>query len=129
MLLPQPPLKLVGRAIRAADAEVAANPRARSATLRVAERTGADAGVISRLNLLLLAVLVACALSLVTSRHQARKLFVDLEREQAQSRAYEVEYGQLQIEQSTWAMPARSREDRDASNCTCSSRPRRAPRS
>ncbi len=40
--LPLPPLKLVGRAIRAGDAEVAANPRARSATLRVAERTGAD---------------------------------------------------------------------------------------
>ncbi len=61
----------------------------------------------TRINLLLLAALVVCALSLVTSRHQARKLFVDLEREQAQSRAYEVEYGQLQIEQSTWAMPAR----------------------
>jgi cell division protein FtsL len=60
-----------------------------------------------RINLLLLAALVACALSLVTSRHQARKLFVDLEREQSQSRAYEVEYGQLQIEQSTWAMPGR----------------------
>ena len=57
--------------------------------------------------IVLLAALVACALSLVTSRHQARKLFVDLEREQSQSRAYEVEYGQLQIEQSTWAMPAR----------------------
>jgi 16S rRNA (cytosine1402-N4)-methyltransferase len=39
--LPQPPLKLVGRAVRAGDAEVAANPRARSATMRVAERTGA----------------------------------------------------------------------------------------
>jgi 16S rRNA (cytosine1402-N4)-methyltransferase len=39
--LPQPPLQLVGRAIRAGDAEVAANPRARSATMRVAERTGA----------------------------------------------------------------------------------------
>ncbi|HEX4523594.1 MAG TPA: cell division protein FtsL [Casimicrobiaceae bacterium] len=61
----------------------------------------------ARLNLALLALLVVCALSLVTSRYQARKLFVDLEREQAQSRAYEVEYGQLQIEQSTWAMPAR----------------------
>ncbi len=39
--LPVPPLRLVGRAIRPTAAEVAANPRARSATLRVAERTGA----------------------------------------------------------------------------------------
>jgi 16S rRNA (cytosine1402-N4)-methyltransferase len=37
--LPVPPLKFIGRAIRAGDAEVAANPRARSAHLRVAERT------------------------------------------------------------------------------------------
>jgi cell division protein FtsL len=61
----------------------------------------------TRLNVILLGLLVFCALSLVTSRHQARKLFVELEREQAQARAYEIEYGQLQIEQSTWAMPAR----------------------
>ena len=60
-----------------------------------------------RLNLLLLAVLVACALSLVTSRHQARKLFVELDRAQSLARGYEVEYGQLQLEQSTWAMAAR----------------------
>ncbi len=39
--LPSPPLVLVGRAIRAGAAELAANPRARSATLRVAERTEA----------------------------------------------------------------------------------------
>jgi len=39
--LPQPRLRLVGRAIRPAAAEVEANPRARSATLRVAERTDA----------------------------------------------------------------------------------------
>lgn len=61
----------------------------------------------ARVNLLLLAALVACALSLVTSRHQARKLYVELEREQAAARAYETEFGQLQLEQSTWAMPAR----------------------
>ncbi|MGE0355622.1 MAG: 16S rRNA (cytosine(1402)-N(4))-methyltransferase RsmH [Burkholderiales bacterium] len=39
--LPEPRLRLVGRAVRASGAEIAANPRARSATLRVAERTGA----------------------------------------------------------------------------------------
>jgi len=60
-----------------------------------------------KLNLLLLATLVFCALSLVTSRHQARKLFVELEREQKLARIYDVEFGQLQLEQSTWAMPAR----------------------
>jgi cell division protein FtsL len=60
-----------------------------------------------RLTILLLAVLVGCGLSLVTSRHTARKLFVELERAQAEARGYETEYGQLQLEQSTWAMPAR----------------------
>ena len=60
-----------------------------------------------RVNLLLLAVLIICALSLVTSRHQERKLFVDLEHERARAHAYDTEYGQLQLEQSTWAMPAR----------------------
>ena len=38
--LPSPPLAAVGRAIRASDAECDANPRARSAVLRVARRTG-----------------------------------------------------------------------------------------
>jgi cell division protein FtsL len=52
-------------------------------------------------------VLVACGISLVTSRHQSRKLFVELERAQGEARAYEVEFGQLQLEQSTWATPAR----------------------
>jgi cell division protein FtsL len=61
----------------------------------------------TRVNIVLLIVLVACALSLVTSRHQARRSFVDLEREQAAGRALETEFGQLQLEQSTWGMPAR----------------------
>jgi len=61
----------------------------------------------TRANLLLLAVLIACAVSLVTSRNQARRLFVELERAQAEARAFETEYGQLQLEQSTWGMPAR----------------------
>jgi 16S rRNA (cytosine1402-N4)-methyltransferase len=37
--MPQPVLNIVGRAQRASDAETIRNPRARSATLRVAERT------------------------------------------------------------------------------------------
>ncbi|MEP7328647.1 MAG: cell division protein FtsL [Betaproteobacteria bacterium] len=61
----------------------------------------------TRINLLLLAILIICALSLVTSRHQSRKLYVDLERMQAAARNFETEYGQLQLEQSTWGMPAR----------------------
>jgi 16S rRNA (cytosine1402-N4)-methyltransferase len=38
-VLPEPPLRLIGRAIRAREDEVCANSRARSAVLRVAERT------------------------------------------------------------------------------------------
>jgi 16S rRNA (cytosine1402-N4)-methyltransferase len=37
--MPQPVLKIVGRAQRASPTETTRNPRARSATLRVAERT------------------------------------------------------------------------------------------
>jgi len=62
---------------------------------------------VTRVSVVLLLVLVGCALSLVTSRNQARRLFVELTREQAQARAYETEYGQLSLEQSTWGMPAR----------------------
>ncbi|WP_283147546.1 16S rRNA (cytosine(1402)-N(4))-methyltransferase RsmH [Silvimonas soli] len=39
--MPVPPLRIIGKPIRASDEEVAANPRARSAILRVAERTEA----------------------------------------------------------------------------------------
>jgi len=42
--LPQGRLRLVGRALRATPEEIAANPRARSAVMRVAERTEATGG-------------------------------------------------------------------------------------
>lgn len=61
----------------------------------------------TRVSILLLCGLVACALSLVTSRHQARSLFVELERGEARARQFDVEFGQLSLEQSTWGMPAR----------------------
>ncbi len=60
-----------------------------------------------RLNLLLLLVAVASAIGTVNANHRARKLFSDLEHEQARMRELEVEWGQLQLEQSTWANHAR----------------------
>ena len=60
-----------------------------------------------RANLWLLAVLIGCALALITSQHQARKLYVDLQKEQEAAQRFEVEWGQLQLEQSTWSMHAR----------------------
>lgn len=49
--LPQAPLRILGKAVRASDAEIAANPRARSATLRAAERSNAplDPAVLTRI--------------------------------------------------------------------------------
>jgi len=62
---------------------------------------------VAKLNLLLLLVLVVCALGLVTSQHKSRKLFAELEREQERARALEIEYGQLQLEASTWGLHSR----------------------
>ena len=61
----------------------------------------------AKLNLLLLAVLVACAIGLVTSQHRARKLFSDLEREQSRAREPDIDYGRLQLEASTWGLHQR----------------------
>lgn len=63
-----------------------------------------------KLNLALVVVLVVCALSVVSARHQARKLFIALQSEQAHARALDVEWGQLQLEISTWLMHNRVEE-------------------
>jgi cell division protein FtsL len=62
---------------------------------------------VARINLLLLLLAIACALGVVSSQHKARKLFVELQKEQEIARQMEVEWGQLQLEQSTWAIPTR----------------------
>jgi cell division protein FtsL len=62
---------------------------------------------VAKLNLLLLAVLVACALGLVSSQHKARKLFSALEREHARARELDIDYGRLQLEASTWGLHSR----------------------
>ncbi|MDP1939118.1 MAG: cell division protein FtsL, partial [Gallionella sp.] len=61
-------------------------------------------GVVSGL---LLVLVVLGALSVITSQHKARKLFVVLQQEKERAHKMEVEWGQLQLEQSTLATPAR----------------------
>lgn len=60
-----------------------------------------------RVDAFLLMIVVASALGVVSSQHQSRKLFVALEREEARAKELEIEWGQLQLEQSTWASHAR----------------------
>jgi len=60
-----------------------------------------------RLNMFLLLAVVICALGVVTSQHKARKLFQALEFEQDRAKQLDVEFGQLQLELSTWATPPR----------------------
>lgn len=60
-----------------------------------------------RINLILTVLLVLCALSLVNSQYQARRLFIELERAQAAARQLEIEWSQLQLDQSTLAKHAR----------------------
>ena len=57
----------------------------------------------ARLNVLLLAIAVACALAVITSQHRARRLFSELEGAQAQATKLNEEWTQLQLEQGTWA--------------------------
>ncbi len=61
----------------------------------------------TRLNFILLALVTLTAIGVVTSQHKARRLFAQIEQEQAREKQLEVEFGQLQLEQSTWAMHAR----------------------
>ena len=60
-----------------------------------------------RINMLLLLAAVFYALSVMTSQHKARKLFQALEAEQERAKQLDVEYGQLQLELSTWATSPR----------------------
>ena len=64
----------------------------------------------TRLNLTLFFVLIMVSLGVVTAQHKARKLYFELEQQQDLSKKYETEFGQLQLEQSTWAMHSRIEE-------------------
>ena len=52
-------------------------------------------------------VCVLSAIALVYTKHESRKLFVELEGLTQQRDELNIEWGQLQIEQSTWAQHAR----------------------
>jgi cell division protein FtsL len=65
--------------------------------------------------LLLVFVVMASAIGGIYAKHEARKLFTELQRLNVERDKMEVEWGQLQIEQSTWSTYARveqlARED------------------
>lgn len=63
--------------------------------------------MIGRLNFVLTVLLVGSALSLINAQYQARSLFIELERAQAAAKQLEIEWAQLQLDQSTLAKHAR----------------------
>ena len=63
-----------------------------------------------KINIVLSALLVGCGLSLVNAQYQARHLFIELERSQSQARQLDIEWSQLQLDQSTLGKHARIEE-------------------
>ena len=61
----------------------------------------------SRLNVAMALVLVVCALAVIQAQHRSRTYFVELERLKKEARVLDEQWGQLQLEQSTWANLAR----------------------
>ena len=64
----------------------------------------------NRLSLFLLIALVLCALALVNAQHEARSLFVKLERAQNEERQLNIDWSRLQYEQSAFGKSARIAE-------------------
>ena len=54
-----------------------------------------------KLNILLTAAVVSCALSVVNARYQGRHLLIELERLNQHARQLEIDWTQLQLDQST----------------------------
>lgn len=52
-------------------------------------------------------VCVISAIALVYTKHESRKMFIELEQLTTERDELNIEWGQLQIEQSTWATHAR----------------------
>ena len=54
-----------------------------------------------KLNIVLTVAVVGCALSVVNARYQSRHLLIELERLNQHSRQLEIDWAQLQLDQST----------------------------
>lgn len=61
----------------------------------------------SRFNAIMALALVVCALAVIQAQHRSRTYFVELERLKKEARVLDEQWGQLQLEQSTWANLAR----------------------
>ena len=61
----------------------------------------------NRLTFFLLFALMLCALSLVSAQHQARTLFVALERAQSEEKQLDIDWSRLQYQQSSLSKSAR----------------------
>ena len=61
----------------------------------------------SRIDILVLVLVVMSALGLVSAQHESRKLVTEYEAERTRMQQLDVEWGQLQLEQGTWAAHAR----------------------
>lgn len=62
----------------------------------------------SRLGMVVLwLALLAAAIAVVWSKHQARSLFIELQALHSERDALDIEWGQLKLEQSAWAMHGR----------------------
>ncbi len=59
---------------------------------------------------LLSLIVVVSALGVVSAKHQSRKLFVEMQSLQREGDLMAVEWGQLQLEQSSWATHGRIEE-------------------
>jgi cell division protein FtsL len=60
-----------------------------------------------KMNIVLAALLVGCALSLVNSQYRGRQLTYELEKLNQQARQLDIDWSQLQLDQSTLGKNAR----------------------
>ncbi len=60
-----------------------------------------------KINIILSTLLVGCALSLVNAQYQARNLFIELGKLEQQAHQLDIDWSQLQLDQSTLGKNAR----------------------